>query len=106
MASYSNNLSMVWLYRYIPSGEERGIFLFQMILPAFAALTGWGGEVGTLWYSINACCMVIEVCVVLQPGGGPRHGLIKNYIDTKAKCRLLKIFTCKGTFGTGIYQNL
>jgi hypothetical protein len=28
---------------------------------------------------------------------GVYHGLI-NYIDTKAKCRHLKILTCKGTF--------
>ncbi len=31
------------------------------------------------------------------------HELI-NYIDTKAKCRHLKILTCKGT--AGVYQSL
>jgi hypothetical protein len=33
------------------------------------------------------------------------HGLINN-IDTKAKCRHLKILTCKGIFAAGFYQSL
>ncbi len=33
------------------------------------------------------------------------HGLI-NYIDTEAKGRDLKKFTCKGTFAAGVYQSL
>jgi hypothetical protein len=34
-----------------------------------------------------------------------RHGLV-NYMDTKAKCRHLKIFTCKRYFAAGVYQSL
>jgi hypothetical protein len=34
---------------------------------------------------------------------GCGHGLI-NYIDIKAKCRLLKRLTCKGTCAAGVYQ--
>jgi hypothetical protein len=33
------------------------------------------------------------------------HGLI-NYIDTEAKGRDLKKFTCKETFAAGVYQSL
>ncbi len=32
-------------------------------------------------------------------------GLI-SYTDTKAKCRDLPKFTCKGTFAAGVYQSL